>query len=586
MSGQPIRPSQFILTFGVGSIIETPEGPRIIGDFDKWGNIFRPRYKPDVSDFQITSSEASELLDNGLIFRIPTNVDLGKKDNEIIFKTIPFPEWSLCENHNTLSKMINDVSQCSECKREGRNISGRKEAIRFVRVCKAGHLDDVDWYGVVHDYKERSCNSKEFSWEPIGGNSLKDIYITCKKCGKRIRLQDVYNKSYKCSGRFPERDSHGDTCKEKSRVVLRGTTILRIPELITTITIPPRETRIHRIFETIQMRTILSTQNSWTKEELLDKLRQISSRNSTIVDPRIIEVLENNSEENIIEAIDDTNNINRIVNNIQDVKNEEIKALVHAAKYGHPPNPENANPDLDFQVNIQDVREKVEWKSETGKTLSVRVTPIERLRVVIVQKGYRRLGTDNTHKLIQTFYNDGNNKWYPGIELLGEGIFIDKPEGINLSGNEMKDWSDIFEKSKDVVNHPTAVWWHTFSHRIIKALSLDSGYSSASIRERTYVSLDPDKEKIESGILLYTAQTGSDGTLGGLIDQVPHFENILESACEDIDFCSNDPLCSEEKINANKNNGAACYACLFLSETSCEYSNKYLDRNLLRGNLK
>ena len=87
------------------------------------------------------------------------------------------------------------------------------------------------------------------------------------------------------------------------------------------------------------------------------------------------------------------------------------------------------------------------------------------------------------------------------------------------------------------------------------------------------------------GVLLYTAQPGGDGTLGGLIALVPQFERVLSVALRELDSCSNDPLCGEEVFNAGRYNGPACYSCALISETSCEHRNMKLDRRLLLDNL-
>ena len=48
-------------------------------------------------------------------------------------------------------------------------------------------------------------------------------------------------------------------------------------------------------------------------------------------------------------------------------------------------------------------------------------------------------------------------------------------------------------------------------------------------------------------------------------------------------LCASDPLCAEhhpcrEGVTLH---GAACHACTFVPETSCERGNKYLDRSVL-----
>ena len=56
----------------------------------------------------------------------------------------------------------------------------------------------------------------------------------------------------------------------------------------------------------------------------------------------------------------------------------------------------------------------------------------------------------------------------------------------------------------------------------------------------------------------------------------------FEEALAETDWCSSDPVCYENAHELKHSyNLAACHACLFLSETSCELSNRYLDRKVL-----
>jgi hypothetical protein len=84
-----------------------------------------------------------------------------------------------------------------------------------------------------------------------------------------------------------------------------------------------------------------------------------------------------------------------------------------------------------------------------------------------------------------------------------------------------------------------------------------------------------------AGILLYTATPDSDGSLGGLADKgTPRWLGpLLRDVLERAHFCSSDPLCGYAAPGEmGQLNGAACHACLLVSETSCERSNYYLDR--------
>src|SRR5437870_5340146 len=57
---------------------------------------------------------------------------------------------------------------------------------------------------------------------------------------------------------------------------------------------------------------------------------------------------------------------------------------------------------------------------------------------------------------------------------------------------------------------------------------------------------------------------------------------MLRDALEHARLCTSDPLCSEHDPTRDGSlHGAACHACGFASETSCERGNRYLDRAVL-----
>ncbi|MFN5397044.1 MAG: DrmB family protein, partial [Pseudanabaena sp.] len=120
---------------------------------------------------------------------------------------------------------------------------------------------------------------------------------------------------------------------------------------------------------------------------------------------------------------------------------------------------------------------------------------------------------------------------------------------------------------------------HSLSHLLITAISLECGYSASAIRERIYAS------ESGYGILLHTGSSGSEGTLGGLIEVGKQIERYLKTALEMGHLCSNDPVCSQHKPADSQEDrylhGAACHGCLLIAETSCERRNELLDRALV-----
>lgn len=125
---------------------------------------------------------------------------------------------------------------------------------------------------------------------------------------------------------------------------------------------------------------------------------------------------------------------------------------------------------------------------------------------------------------------------------------------------------------------------HTFSHLLLRQVALECGYSSASIRERLYVGT-PDRPT--AGVLLSTAASDSKGTLGGLValGEARFLGWLLDRALEDAQTGSSDPLCAGRVPEALSDQlyAAACHACLFAAETSCEAGNRWLHRGVLVG---
>ena len=116
---------------------------------------------------------------------------------------------------------------------------------------------------------------------------------------------------------------------------------------------------------------------------------------------------------------------------------------------------------------------------------------------------------------------------------------------------------------------------------LMRQLSLECGYSSSALRERLYCA---EGDKPMAGILIYTATSDSDGSLGGLVDQaVPdRLGPLLMDCVRSAEFCAQDPLCAHAEVGAHAHlNGAACHACVLLAETSCECGNRLLDRSLV-----
>jgi len=594
---QSLRRSQFITTYGPGAILEGKQGPRVIPALEL-SSLFSNR---PVSSFEITDSRLSKaLLGDAGILRLPANAELGLPDSIEIYETSSFPAWALCTRHQVLyhkqPRVGNPRQACPRCPLSSSEREAwqqvRRQAIRFVQVCLMGHLDDVNWVGIVKHQRQR-CQPSYLYWQGAG-SSLRNITIVCPDCDGTVNLALAYSLPLTCTGRFPERGAARPGCDAEAKMIQRGASNLRIAELYSSLTIPPADTRLSRLLETSAIRGALALVPVSTKQELIAMLRKLVSARS--VGPTLVTEVSRYNEQELLAAVAQMKS--PIPESNRELRQQEFEALKRAAVTGSPPQ-SSSTPGAppQFEVVRADIRE---FPGPLGRRL--RITPVSRLRVVMVQKGYRRLDPLTGEVVECVYVDDQGNSWYPGTELSGEGLFIDLVPSSLVNGYHfplkqdrmwLNAWRDpiryrqriqVPSDDQDYL-HPVFVWWHTLAHRLMNALSIDSGYSSAAVRERVYVDIDEETAVASGGILLYTAQPGGDGTLGGMIALVPQFDRVLRVALNTVDGCSNDPLCGEVQFDVGKYNGAACYACQLVSETSCEHRNTRLDRNLLKENL-
>ncbi len=229
-----------------------------------------------------------------------------------------------------------------------------------------------------------------------------------------------------------------------------------------------------------------------------------------------------------------------------------------------------------------------------------------RLREVQALVGFTRLASPARQELAPNNrlpMTRGATTWVPAFEQRGEGVFL------QLQEQRVADWAARVDEHPRIqalraahrrwlVNRdlpptnafpPTEAFpvaryllLHTLSHLLIRQVALECGYSSSSVRERLYIGTPAEPA---AGVLLSTAASDSEGTLGGLValGEARHLGRLLQDALADASRCSSDPLCAEHvpQDPSDTLHAAACHACLFAAETSCENGNRWLDRAVL-----
>lgn len=634
MSSRLLRPSQFVTTYGVASLMRIGKLHRIIPSYNSIVTNLRSKKEFSEQDdkgrrgldkFQIQDKKLEKTIQgvlesNGFkneisqikVFKLPSNADLSIPDGEKLYTTDVFPKWSICSRHSILKKLdFQDrkwVVPCSMC--QSQNL--RLEAgigMRFIRACPKGHMDDLDWYKEVHRYA--SCTGDEYDWEEEGN----EFEVVCRTCDRKTTYQTLINKSennaLECSAKWPEhggQESSGcfetvDGIRlESAKLVLKNASHLRLSHVVSSLIIPPFAGRVYKMLSEHGEFLVGFAGEEYNKQDMINKFRAKEKylRNKG-VNEEFFSVLEESSEDEIKKSISvileelETGSISEIVS-----EDSEFDQLFKASKQGFP-KPVTGEP-AEFMVDINKVK-----KHHSDKFgLDFVVTPIQILHVVKAQVGYRRevktreesqmnqFMITPTGDLVPTFWEErsGTNstKWFVGKKIKGEGIFIhiEGQDVFEKKSQLHKEWLDVSNQQNDErLKHntnPHFVWWHSLAHRLVTDLSIDSGFQSTAIAEKTYFKMNSQNNS--AGILLYAVQEGGDGTLGGLTGLVPNFDKIIERSISRLMYCSNDPLCKGRPFNANRVNGAACYACLLISETSCGMQNRFLDRNLLLESIK
>jgi len=224
-----------------------------------------------------------------------------------------------------------------------------------------------------------------------------------------------------------------------------------------------------------------------------------------------------------------------------------------------------------------------------------RLVAVERLKEIMVFKGFRRLGGETVTPPDLT----GDSDWLPALELYGEGVFFTLNEAL-LREWEAEDtlrararmFLDRFVGGPVRLAAPPQVaprflLLHTLAHLLVRELETAAGYPAASLKERiySYAGGEPDQLSM-AGILNYVAVPDTEGSLGGLTQQAEprRFLRLLTGAVEAAAWCSMDPVCGEQEGHGpGLLNRAACHACTLVPEPSCTYGNVLLDRTFVAG---
>jgi len=608
-----LRRSQTITPFGVGSIIDIENESLVAADIWFWkGNgeeIHEPRLEKmlGVKSFKMAVAAPERITEI--------------KEDTLGVPFVRFPAWMFCPTCRLMSFHSFAVKPllCSICPAKP-----RLTPMRFVMACPFGHLCDLPWDHWAHRNKKTGkCEKPKLRFiTKSGGSGLDYVYVHCESCNASSNLAGITGTDslkamkIRCPGLHPwESWEDREKCDAVPQVLQRGATNLTFAVTASSLDIPP-----HSLYQPFGQITLQITNhpmfaairtNSEVGGSLIPRLTQIIADSLDIQVSKVESVIRqelHKSHESDVE-ISDQNPENKILS-------EEYAALLtHQEHYDRRDRFIRRDVDLKCYPSSES-SEKYKGIVSSLKGYIGNLVQVVRLREVRVLRGFTRLGPLEISQdeeqggrfsvygaeekicpsLVPADLGRLNklDKWLPGVEVFGEGIFL------VLNEKRLMNWESesavqlrvkiIQDRRNQRASYlpesiPRLLLLHTLSHMLIRELSAECGYSAASIRERIY-SGSTTEDVPMAGILLYTAAGDSEGTLGGLVRQgePERFIPVLLRAIQAADWCSSDPLCRESSGQGlHALNLAACHACTLLPETSCSFSNRLLDRVLLTG---
>ena len=591
-----IRPSQFLFTYGIGSIVELPRLSVMVMGLDDW----ETGQLREVRERRLLSAVKSELGQQVQRLVVPPVADESASLATSPFSeaaavgvpVAPFPRWMHCPSCDLLAPLRTGLFTLkmalhwtgktqyvhANC---ARGTGPSVVPARFLVACEHGHLDDFPWAEYVHRAPTTCKFSLRLSEKGLSG-SAGDVWVNCTVCNAKRPMADAFGPDAEkvmpiCRGRRPHLRDHED-CKERMQTILLGASNSWFPITLSALSLPDAPGDV--LAELVE--------NQWGvlgKAKSLETLRAFRSIGQ-------LDAFAGYSDEDVWKHV--KKRISAGEEDREDTEGDDLRG----PEWRVLSKGDSSMNGMDFQLTPVDPPKGYERVIE-------RVVLVERLREVRALIGFSRVeapgdfgDVPDVPKEVRAPLARKDPVWVPSVEVRGEGVFLQFKESVVASWSaDVADRAADFEeahrrwrKARQLdpnTGFPGAryILLHGVAHALIRQFAVECGYTAASIRERIYA-LDPDADGGPmAGILLYTAAPDSEGTLGGLVGlgEPKNLARHLGQALEQMKLCGSDPLCAEHHPYKQgiSLHGAACHACMFAPETSCERGNKYLDRTLL-----
>jgi hypothetical protein len=586
-----LRPSQMIYTYGVGATVDLPHFSAIVQGLDRWW--------PDQGRI-LQEDRLLEVVQRKLgphVSRLVTPPQLADDEGPALpgappvgVCVAPFPRWFRCPvcqqllplgspglkraRSHRADQIHYEHALCTESK------SRRPPTVypaRFLVACEHGHLDDFPWEWYVHS--GGSCGAPVLKLFERGVQGDASSVVVACACGARKAMSKAFSEVSDlpaCRGFHPHLGTFSsEPCPAALRGMTLGASNLWFGVSVSALHIPASaQTALQR---RIQAHSELFDAVEQTADLSYMRRRGELAAFADVSDADLFDALKSLRQASQATARDRA-----------DVRTPEWEVLTEAA----------ARPDSDDFLAV-DTGIPSGW----GRVIE-QVVQVKRLREVMALVGFTRIQSPRDfadEEPVKNMAPLSRKKldFVPASEVRGEGLFLKFREELLAAWVDAhRDLEQAFldshvgwrkaRRSPDPEAHFPGLRYvaiHSFAHALMRQMALECGYSAASLRERLYVREPGGEGPPMGGVLIYTSAPDSEGTLGGLVrlGEPAELGRHLEAARRSMERCSSDPICAEHEPVANglELHGAACHACLFAPETSCERGNRYLDRTAL-----
>ena len=600
-----VRPSHLMYSSGVGALIDLPRLSVLVRGLDDW-DYSQVVADPVISEERLLAAVQRDLGPQVTALKRPPwrepadSVGPGNDPADRVgAPVLVFPQWLRCTYCNELAPLTvggsiwqfendnpyrPDLARFLHANCKKRGSKPLAVAARFVLACRAGHLDDFPYREFVH--RGTPCEpGARLQMEDHAGNAGPNVTIRCLACDlTRNMLEAAGERGERnlpaCRGRHAHlsRFDPGG-CDQQARLLIVGASNQWFAVTTSVLAIPPAGA---------------------------DELRAEVARNWATLREAV-------SRDVLVALLRFAPQLHALRTQDPDEVMAAVEAHRKELETGEaPPAADLRSPEWDvFTTNpapapTQDFALRRSGIPDSLRPLLADVVQAERLRIVRAFTGFTRLDApDPADPDAATRAPISRDKptWVPASETRGEGIFLRLHEDLVASWEDRVVTSRAVQLQREAYRRfrenrnpgrnpafdpekgwpgPRYLLLHTLSHLLIRRIALECGYSSASIGERIYTGTE---DAPQAGVLLYTAAPDSEGTLGGLVAlaEPGMLARVAHDALAEAQHCSSDPLCAEQLPHDPEDflHGAACHICLFVSETTCERGNRFLDRRVL-----